>query len=442
MLRRAAACVVWRWLRSASRKSRALLVATLLLGLALRLVFAPFSTGSDIVQFAGFAKTIQRHGLCFYSYAATFWEEAWPYNWPYLYGPVLAYILNLLAYVATPSYTTFWLNNNYFAYASQSWVLALKLVFIAFDTLVAVLLYMITRRVALVALYYLNPAVIYVSSIYGMFDQISLALLLAGLALLERRRLLLSGALLALALLTKQTMLFPLLGLALLLLIRYRRAFKGVAIGFIIGTLLVLSPIIAVCPASFTGLRNTWYMLKPRYAEPIMYSFNGVTSVATLLHKVYGVDTLWLIERWYMFTALLVVLPVLYTLRKGELYINTALYYLLFTATYWGVNYQYLTPLIGLLAVAIVREERRYLKMLYAVLALYIGAWFFIFPVEWWFRAHIENPNRVLLEAVKSISLNVYVDNYYAPYSLVLTVLEYIALALAMRSRSKHLLPL
>jgi hypothetical protein len=274
-----------------------------------------------------------------------------------------------------------------------------------------------------------------------MFDQISLALLLAGLALLERRRLLLSGALLALALLTKQTMLFPLLGLALLL-IRYRRAFKGVAIGFIISTLLALSPIIAVCPASFTGLRNTWYMLKPRYAEPIMYSFNGVTSVATLLHKVYGVDTLWLIERWYMFTALLAVLPVLYTLRKRELYINTALYYLLFTATYWGVNYQYLTPLIGLLAVAIVREERRYLKMLYAVLALYIGAWFFIFPVEWWFRAHIENPNRVLLEAVKSISLNVYVDNYYAPYSLVLTVLEYITLALAMRSRSKHLLPL
>ena len=407
MLRRATNCVVWRWLRSASRKSRALLVATLLLGLVLRLVFAPFSTGSDIVQFAGFAKTIQRHGLCFYSYAATFWEEAWPYNWPYLYGPVPAYILNLLAHVATPSYTTFWLNSNYFAYVSQSWVLALKLVFIAFDTLVAVLLYMITRRVALVALYYLNPAVIYVSSIYGMFDQISLALLLAGLALLERRRLLLSGALLALALLTKQTMLFPLLGLAL-----------------------------------FTGLRNTWYMLKPRYAEPIMYSFNGVTSVATLLHKVYGVDTLWLIERWYMFTALLAVLPVLYTLRKRELYINTALYYLLFTATYWGVNYQYLTPLIGLLAVAIVREERRYLKMLYAVLALYIGAWFFIFPVEWWFRAHIENPNRVLLEAVKSISLNVYVDNYYAPYSLVLTVLEYITLALAMRSRSKHLLPL
>ena len=115
MLRRAANCVVWRWLRSASRKSRALLVAMLLLGLVLRLVFAPFSTGSDIVQFAGFAKTIQRHGLCFYSYAATFWEEAWPYNWPYLYGPVLAYILNLLAHVATPSYTTFWLNSNYFA---------------------------------------------------------------------------------------------------------------------------------------------------------------------------------------------------------------------------------------------------------------------------------------------------------------------------------------
>jgi hypothetical protein len=102
-----------------------------------------------------------------------------------------------------------------------------------------------------------------------------------------------------------------------------------------------------------------------------------------------------------------------------------------------GVSYQYLAILIGLLVVAISRDKRILLKTLHTLLALYIATWFFIFPVEWWFRAHIENPNIALLKAVKSISLNVYTDEYYAPYSLLLTVIEYITLVLTIISRIK-----
>jgi len=396
----------------------------LLVGLIVRIILAPFSSGSDIVQFAGFAKTIQRHGFCFYNYAAAFSEEMWPYNWPYLYGPILAYILGLLVHVVNPDYSAFWVNGHYFVYVSEMWILVLKSVFIVFDMLVALLIYIITRRILLVVLYYLNPAVIYTSSIYGMFDQIALALLLTGLILLEKKRPGVAGVLIALSLLTKQNTLFSILGLAILLT-QHRDLFKNTLMGFIVGTLLTLSPILVTCPTSLLKLKDTLYMLRPNYVEPLAYSFNGLSSLATLIHRVYGINTLWLIEYWYIFTLILLPLLILYTLRRQDIYLNTLLYYLLFTTTYWRVNYQYLTLLIGLLAVGVAREVRKSLKGLYILLALYIGAWFFIFPVDWWFRVHIEKPNNMIIKVVKAFSINIYIDEYYAFYSLILTLLEY-----------------
>jgi len=403
-----------------------------------RLIIAPFSSGSDIVQFAGFAKTIQKHGFCFYNYATAYIEETWPYNWPYIYGPVLAYILGVLAYLVSPSYKVFWVNSYHNVYVSEMWVLALKSIFILFDVLVALLIYTITRRLLLVVLYYLNPAVIYTSSIYGMFDQIALTLLLAGLIFLEGKRTLLAGVLLAISLLTKQTTLFPILGLAILLS-RHRDLFKKTLLGFLIGTLQVLSPILVTCPISLLKLKDTLYMLRPSYVEPLAYSFNGVSSLATLIHRVYNVNTLWLIENWYVFTLALLPLLILYTRREHDVYLNTLLYYILFTATYWRVNYQYLTPLTGLLAVGIAREVRKSLRKLYILLALYIGAWFFMFPVEWWFRVHIERPNNTIIEIMRVFSLNIYIDEYYVFYSLLLTLIEFTILLCIAQAELKSL---
>ena len=403
------------------------------MGLIVRLLVAPFSSGSDIVQFAGFARTIQRHGLCFYEYAAKFYTEKWPYNWPYVYGPVLAYILGLLSQFVSPDYTIY--PGRYpHVYISASWVFAVKLVYIVFDTVAALLVYITTRRPLLVALYYLNPAVIYTSSIYGMFDQIPLTLLLLSLILIEKKPVI-AGGLLAASLLTKQTMLFPIIGVLLVLLVHYRKLLLKVLVGLIIGVFIVLSLIIVYCPSSIlrlsNTLRDTSYMWRPSYVSPFMYSFNGLTSILTLIHRKLGIETLWFIQHWYIYTLVLTPLLVLYTLRERDLYLNTALYYLLFTATYWGINYQYLTPLIGLLAVSLARESRDRVRVLYTVIILYTAVWCFIFPVRWWFYAHIEHPNTTLIELVNSLSLNIYIDEYYVYYSLVLTILEYITLLVA-----------
>jgi Gpi18-like mannosyltransferase len=51
----------------------------------------------------------------------------------------------------------------------------------------ALLIYLATdKRILLTALYYLNSATIYTSSIYGMFDPMATALLLTALIMFEK----------------------------------------------------------------------------------------------------------------------------------------------------------------------------------------------------------------------------------------------------------------
>jgi len=91
-------------------------------------------------------------------------------------------------------------------YAPPDWIVASKALFTAFDTAAAVLIYFngagwpTWRRTAAMALYYLNPAVIYTSVIYGMLDPLPAAFLIAALRL---RGGFWAGALLGLAAATK-----------------------------------------------------------------------------------------------------------------------------------------------------------------------------------------------------------------------------------------------
>ncbi len=91
------------------KRSRCLLLLIILSGLSLRLALAPYSAGSDLAQFYGFAGTMLEKKACFYAYAdaAGFWTKGWPYPWPYVYGPVMAYLLAAVGYLVggrlTPS---------------------------------------------------------------------------------------------------------------------------------------------------------------------------------------------------------------------------------------------------------------------------------------------------------------------------------------------------
>ncbi|RLG84475.1 MAG: hypothetical protein DRO40_01060 [Thermoprotei archaeon] len=407
----------------------------LAIGLIVRCILAPFSTGSDIAQFAGFADTFLRHGFCFYNYAdASHWiEEKWPYNWPYNYGPIWIYVLGILRLFVQSPIKTLWHHDTYIVYVPTDWIVAVKSVLIFFDTLVAILLYKYIRErhgyvlgILALTIYYLNPMTIYISAIYGMFDQLSLFFLMITLICLDKNKFL-AGIFASLSLLTKHVTLLPILTMILYLTFikkDYARFLKGL----ILSAIIVMTPIIMFCPHSIINMFNViLFSSEPNYTYPIAYSFNGISSIATLIHdKCPGCDTLWLITSWYVLMGLLYCIVLAYLFSTKKIVESIALSYIVFTATYWRVNHQYLILTIAFLIILFAKIRHHGIKLLSIFTALYIGLWPIFFPVSWWFHAHIEEPNKFLWRLLDSLSAMIFCDVFYALYSLFLTLFQYV----------------
>ncbi len=420
---------------------RALLAIVIAVGLALRIAAAPYSTGSDIPQFAGFADTFLRHGACFYSFADSEHseEEGWPYNWPYLYGPVWAYILATLRLAAPSQVEFYWEGSNYYVYVGRSWIVAVKSVLIAADTAVALLIYRLASRrsrrlgVFLAAAYYLNPMTIYISSIYGMFDQLALLPLLAALLYMDDKPRM-AGALAGLSFMVKQTMGPPTLALAIYAWRRGSlRVFAAAAIAAAAATAL---PLLLLCPSSAPKMLELMTEApEPSYTRPLVYSFNGLSSLATYLHDKCscngeGLDTLWMIKYWWVPAAFLALLALPRIAREDDAAVAAALAYTIFTATYWRVNHQYLVPLVALLLLSLPRLGRR-LGLLAFITTLWAGFWPIAFPTSWWFHVHIKNPDLDVWKIVDRLTLMIFDEAFYVEYSLILTGLQYLLLVAA-----------
>ncbi len=422
------------------------LIAILAIGLAIRIYLAPYSTGSDIPQFAGFADTFLMHGLCFYKYSdgSKWFSEGWVYPWPYVYGPMLAILLAPIRFFIRSPMEAGWRGSTYYVYASLDWVVGVKALFILFDTLSAIILYILARRlgggrwgILCLLLYYLNPMTIYISAIYGMFDQVALFFYLLTITFILRERLFASGLLAALTLLTKHTFLYPVTALFLYIIVRGRWRTLVFLAGAIVASAILLLPFIAGCPGSLGVLiKAVTSTSKPGYTEPIVYSFNGFSSLATLYHKEYGIDTLWAIEYWYIPSIALLLLVYAKLLRNPRCFlIPASLSYIVYTATYWRVNHQYLVPSIALLLLLAILEENKLARTTAILLTIWIGLWPVMFPTSWWFHAHIKEPNQQLINTIDKLTLMIFNEKAYVAYSLTLTILHYITIVLATIKR-------
>ncbi|NJE09944.1 hypothetical protein E3E25_03285 [Thermococcus sp. MAR1] len=421
-------------------RSGHLLIVIILLGLSIRLILAPYSAGSDLAQFYGFAGTMIEHKACFYSYAdATgFWNKGWPYPWPYVYGPVMAYVLGLVRYVVGGSVRAFWSGGSYYVYVDPTWAFSVKLVFILADTAVALLLYLLIReksqKLAILgaALYYLNPITIHVSAVYGMFDELALAFFLAGLYASRRERF--SYALYGFSLAVKHTLLFPALLNLWDAFLNGRRAISRVLF-FLLGALTPFLPMMLFCPSSLKGLPDLLRGIQVSYPLPVSYSMNGVSSLATYLHITGGRDTLFLLRYWYVSAFILLSLVLIRHVFNRNLVVSTALAYAVFTATYWRVNPQYLVPLVAfLILLAAVDMDITGVLSLFTV--VYAGIWPIMQPSAFWFHVHMENPNWALVHFVDSITFRIFSDEPYVAYSVGLTLLLY---ALILSATLPHL---
>jgi len=413
----------------------------LLLGTVIRLIFAPFSSGSDIPQFLGFANTLEKHGFCFYMYATgDYWtEEKWPYPWTYVYFPLWGIILYVLKIAANGYVKSYFEGSMHIVKVSMEWILAVKAVLILCDIAIALLIFAITRRARYVAVYYLNPVTIYNSSIYGMFDNVALLFLILSIYLYLKGRTYPALALAGLSLTTKHSIILASAPLFLRIYFSLgKKNFKQLIRFF--STILVsvfglLLPFIMLCPPSLHSLIKCLTMPAGiYYTEPICYSFNGLSSLLTYVNKEYGYETLYLIKAIFLVfaaSALIMLCVTVYVTKKGfkEITILTFISYLVFAALYWRVNYQYFVPVIGLGSLALSKVKHSISRMLILSTIIYPSIWFFMFPVTFWFHYHVLYPNKHLIGLLNMVSLNIYCSSIiYVMYSLGLTTLYVITL--------------
>ncbi|ASJ00981.1 glycosyltransferase family protein [Thermococcus gorgonarius] len=419
-------------LSQGKERSFYILLVILLLSLSIRLYIAPHSTGSDITQFYGFAGTMLHHPLDFYSYAdGEHWqEEGWPYNWPYVYGPVLAYLLALLRIiVGEGAVKFFWDASGYHVFASRSWIMAVKSLFILADAGTGILLYILLRKksekLALVvsSLYLFNPMVIYVSSVYGMFDGLALLPFLLGLYFVEKGRKNLGYGLIGFGLAVKHTLIFPALIVLwdeLLDSWKNPEALKKSLRSFVAGIVIPFLPFL-LKPSSLLEIPDLLQGMKPDYTYPIAYNLNGIVSLLTFIHEIGNLDTLFYMKHWVIFSvlALTVVLFIHYRLRN--LRVSIALAYAAFLLTYWRVNTQYTLPLIAFLLLALPELDWPSRVVMFLPI-IPPTIWPIAFPTSFWFHVHIEHPNWDMVKMVDRLTFMIFETGPFVVISVLFTL--------------------
>ncbi len=424
-----------RRLSKSSAIKASLFILLLAVSLAVRVAPAPYSSGSDIPQFAAFADTFLRHGLCFYMYAdgSRADTEDWPYSWAYPYGPMWVLMLAPLRLLAPDQVMHFWESGTYYVYVPVDWVVAVKSLLISFDiALGALIAFIVWRRRGFLwgylagAAYLLNPMTIYISAIYGMFDQIVTLFLIISLITYKERKMV-SGVFTSLSLMTKHVVL-PALIPTLISVVRKLKDSIEYLVGAILSATAIILPFIALCPESLE--RFIWALtsgVSPSYTYPICYSFNGISSLATYMHDITGGDYLALINYWYVPYLALQALVALHYIKTRDLIASSYLSYAAFIATYWRVNHQYLIPLIALavLTLALSRKSKVMKALVGASSIIMPGMWPIMFPTSWWFHVHIEEPSQWWINMIDKLTLMIFNSEYYVVYSMTLTLLLY-----------------
>lgn len=422
----------------------------------IRVWIAPYTAGPDVPQFAGFADTFLRHGLCFFHHVGvnSSMQERWPYSWPYPYGVLPALLLALARTIAPHSYEVRREGSVLRVYTPSEWTIALKSIYIASDIASALFIYFIisawSRKLAILAttMFYLNPLVIYVSSIFGQLDPVATALFLAGILIYLRysRRnsnlLIPTGALIGLSATSKPNMLAPAGAFIIYSIVEYILARRRTYIyklisGFFIGAIFPFLVFEASCPGGLVVLYNAISDVgRVGYYYGLHYSFNGFTSLASYMHFKTGRDFLWMIENWWVsagiLTAILFVGILLETRSKRRLpsVIHVFyLVYLIYLSTYWKIHYQYFVGLVALFSILVAdREIDISNKILAGIHTLCLVIYLLLYPTSFWAWYYVKNPNSEIIEVLNSLSLRIYDEEVYLVYSLILTFIGYLVI--------------
>jgi len=364
----------------------------LALGLALvlaalcRLWAAPISAGPDVVQFWAFANVFQIHGLDFYRYAdAT--AAIFPFKgWGFVYPPIWLLLLGLALIIVPESAAT-----N--AIVDSGWRLAMKTPIIAADLAIGCLLYLAVpgsrlRKLLFASLWLFHPTSWYESAVFGQFDAVAAAFLLAAIILMERGRDRLAFLLAGLAVMTKQHTLVPLAVMAVIVArqVNWRRLASNLAI--FAGVVIIIS-IPFLLTGNFSAYARSLFLpgQAPDYQFPLVYAFSGIGALLTYLQEIFGWATGGFLPFTIpiMFIAIAVVMVLSYrrTITPAQ---GALVGFLALLSFSYHVNYQYLIIYIPIALLVAARTQYRGERVLTLVLALLPAVWLWLSSVSCWFN--------------------------------------------------------
>ncbi len=363
-----------------------LFAVILIVAASIRFWAAPLSAGPDVAQFWAFANVFQHHGLDFYRYADATLDLFPFYGWGFVYPPIWLFVLGMaLLFVPGSSATSVMVDTG--------WRIAMKTPIIAADLAIGCLLYWAVpgsrwHKLFFASLWLLHPTAWYESAVFGQFDAIAAALLLASVILLARGNDKWAFVLAALAMMTKQ---HTLAAIAVMVVISARhlsrRQFRT---DFLIaGGVVTALSVPFLLDGNLHGYVQSVFLpgAAPAYQYPLCFAFSGSGTLLTYLHDVFGWETGVLLPLTIPVLLIALVITAVVSYRTEVTPLQGALAgFLVFVAFSYRVNYQYLVVYIPL--AILLASRTRYLseRISALVLAVLPAAWLWFGNVPWWFH--------------------------------------------------------
>lgn len=370
-----------------SRNALQTLIFTAVLALAavFRFWAAPLSAGQDVAQFWVFAQVFHAHGLDFYRYADAKLDIFPYYGWGFFYPPVWLLILGLALLFVPGSLVA-----NHMI--DTGWRVAVKTPVIAADLAIGALIYWAVpgsklRKLLFASLWLFHPSAWFESSVFGQFDAIAVALLLAALILLMRGRDRLAFLMAGLAIMTKQ---HTILAVAMMVIISARNMDRR---RLLANGVVLLAPVVALS-IPFLSTGNFYRYARslflpggsPGYQDPLCFAFSGSGAVVTHLHNVFGWETSGVLNFNLPLLAAALAVTAILCYRKNVTLLQGALAgFLVFTGLHYRVNYQYLIIFIPLALLQAALTHYRSERIYALTLAVLPAIWLWITNVPWWF---------------------------------------------------------
>ncbi len=387
---------------------------------------APLSAGPDVAQFWAFAKVFQHYGLDFYRYADASLDFFPSYGWGFTYPPIWLLILGMaLLFVPFSSATSVMVDTG--------WRIAMKTPIIAADLAIGCLLYWAVpgprwRKLLFASLWLFHPTAWYESAVFGQFDAIAAALLLASVIVLARGKDKWAFVFAALAMMTKQ---HALASVAVMVVVSARHFGKGrLRADFLIaiGVVMALS-VPFMLSGSFFGYMRAVFLPEAAsaYQHPLCFVFSGSGALLTYLHDVFGWNTAGLLLSTIPILLIALVITAVASYKTRVTALQGALVgFLVFVVFSYRVNYQYLVVYIPLAILLAARTH--YLSERISALALAVlpAAWLWFGNVAWWFH-DLEPTNDWVTPLLARFGMR---PGYLPDYDYVLFALLLMSLAL------------